>query len=133
MRRVNSPDQITPFGHWLREYGLPSKMLSVTNLDYVLEHHKKREIMLIEEKQSGGVVHTAQGLTFDVLDTLLRAGAPAIDYRYHGMFVLRFPPGCTMPGPGMTLNGVPITTEQLRAHISFERCHCKPFRFNEGA
>jgi hypothetical protein len=126
MRKVNSPDQITPIGFWIREYVTETGM-SVTNLDYVLEDFKRKKLMLLEEKQSGGVIHNAQRMTFMVLDSFLRSGiCQVLGYEYWGFYVLQLPPGKTMPGPGMKLNNKVITGEQLAAHLSFEKAFCAP-------
>lgn len=132
MRQVGDANQFTPFGLWLREYGPPSyganghTVLSVTNLDYVLEEYRAKKIMMIEEKQSAGRVHKAQRETFRVIHESLIIAAPRLrpPYDYWGLYVLQMPKGCTMPGPGMRLNGKPITAEELRDHIWFRKKFC---------
>jgi len=126
MRAVGDKNQFTPFGIWIREYLRSSgDGLAVTNLDYVIEDFKNKKIMLLEEKQSGGTLHPAQRLTFKVIDAWLRSSCPASGYDYWGFYVLKFPCGATMPGPGMTLNGAPITCEQLKAHCDFTKKACE--------
>lgn len=127
MRSVINKDQFTPFGIWVREYIRNSNQgICVTNLDFVIEDFRKKKIMLLEEKQNGGVIHKGQFLTFDVLDFALRKSTPKSGYEYWGFFLLQFPRGCTMPGPGMTLNGKLITAEELQAHLNFELMFCEP-------
>ena len=82
--------------------------------------------MFLEEKQSGGVLHSAQRLTFAVLDRCATLMAPRWEYDYWGFYVLTLPAGTTMPGPGMMLNGKLITAEQLQAHLNFRQKFCDP-------
>jgi hypothetical protein len=127
MRSVINQAQFTPFGLWLRQYVRSSRDgISITNLDYVIEDFRQRKIMLIEEKQNGGGLHNAQLLTFMAINDCLTEAAPAKGYEYWGFYVLQFPSGNDMPGPGMKLNGQPITCEQLARHLNFERKHCAP-------
>lgn len=124
-RSVGDKDQFTPFGLWIREYLKDSREgLCVTNLDYVFEDFKRKKIMLLEEKQSGGRIGNGQMLTFDVLDYCLSVVAPRKGYEYWGFFILQFPRGATMPGPGMTLNGYKVTCEELQKHLNFESRFC---------
>lgn len=132
MRSIGDRDQFTPVGIWLREYLRQSHDgLSITNLDYVLEDFKRKRVMLLEEKQSNGTLHKAQTLTFRVLDGAMRVGAAKAGYDYWGFFVLRLPANATMPGPGMTLNGSVITSEQLRAHLNFDEKFCEGYCFDD--
>ena len=129
MRHVGDASQLTPFGHFIREYCKGSgrrtgEGLSVTNLDFVIEDYINRRLMLLEEKQHNGSLHNAQCKTFRVLDAALRAACEQMGYAYWGFYVLRMPG--TMPGPGMTLNESPITSEQLVSHLNFEKRHCHP-------
>ena len=133
MRRVGSPDQITPFGFWIREFGLPANQCSVTNLDYVIEDYRAKRIMLLEEKQQGGTLKYAQKETFRIVDDAMRRSARVQGYTYWGLYIIRFPQGITMPGPGMTLNERPISGEELQAHIRFERRFCEPYFSVEAA
>jgi len=123
MRHANDKSQFTPFGIWLQEY--IRKDMSITNLDYVVEDYKNKKIMLLEEKQNAGVLHTAQRLTFGVLHKCLKRAASDSGYEYWGFFVLRFPNGASMPGPGMTLNDKIITSEDLRDHLDFKTKFCE--------
>jgi len=132
MRDVIQADQFTPFGIWIRQYLRDSKTgLTVTNLDYIFEDYKAKKIMLVEEKQNGGRLHTGQMLTFKVLDYALTKMAEAgdHDYDYWGFYTLKFPKGCSMPGPGMTLNDNLITGEQLTDHLNFKNKFCEPLKF----
>ncbi len=127
MRSVISKDQFTPFGLWLRQYCRDSRTgLAVTNLDYIVEDFKAKKIMLIEEKQNNGELHYGQQMTFKVLDQILTHHASEHGYSYEGFFVVRFPKGCDMPGPGMTINGVVVTTEQLAEHLNFKKSAAPP-------
>ena len=130
MRSVLNQDQFTPFGLWIRQY-LPKSEdgISVTNLDYIIEDFRNKKIMLLEEKSNGGKLHRAQCLTFEVLDRVLFHNAPKLGYEYWGMFILQFPHGCDMPGPGMKLNDMVISAEKLQAHLSFKDKAVEPFRF----
>jgi hypothetical protein len=135
VRNVGAESQFTPFGMWVRQYCKDSGRhtdggLSVTNLDFVVEDYLKRRLMLIEEKQNGGGLGTAQAKTFQVLDSALGMACRELGYEYWGFFVLKMPG--TMPGPGMTLNGAPVTGEQLRDHINFEKRHCPPVMFPQS-
>lgn len=133
MRSVLNESQITPFGHWIRQYLRSSgDGLSVTNLDYVFEDFRARKLLLLEEKQSGGHLQHAQKLTFAVIDQCARGMAERLGYDYWGFFVLTFPSGTTMPGPGMRLNGHLITAEQLQAHLNFQQRFCAPLTFDRG-
>jgi hypothetical protein len=131
MRQVNNKEQFTPFGIWIREYLRDSRDgLSVTNLDYVIEDFRNKKVLLLEEKQSGGVLHKAQTLTFKIIDRCLQAYAPRMNYEYWGFYVLIFPSGASMPGPGMTLNGKKITAEELQNHLNFKIKFCEPVALN---
>ena len=125
MRQVGDPAQFTPFGLWIREY--LRQDMSITNLDYLIEDYKFKRLQMLEEKQSGGRLHHAQRLTFQVLDQII--GEAAKTYDYWGFFVLQFASGKTFPGPGMTLNDRPINCEQLQAHLNFEHKFCEPYAF----
>lgn len=125
--QVNDESQFTPFGLWIRQY--VNRRFSVTNLDYVIEDYRGKNIMLVEEKQSGGKLHTAQGLTFEVLDKLLYDSAAAKGYTYWGFYVVQMPPNCTFIGPGVKLNSVEITVEQLQRHLNFEEQVVSPYPF----
>lgn len=142
MRSVIGEGQFTPFGLWIRQYCRDSRDgFSVTNLDYVFEDYRpkdgQKKVMLIEEKQNGGQLHKSQMLTFDVLDRHLSLVSERHGYLYWGFFVIQFPRGATMPGPGMKLNNQPITCEQLAAHLNFEDKFCDglrlPWRDREAA
>jgi hypothetical protein len=134
MRHAGNKDHFTPFGIWIQEYLKSSSAgLAVTTLDYVLEDFKARRLMLLEEKQNGGIVHQAQRLTFALLDRTLRLAAPEVGYDYWGCYVLRFAVGAAMPGPGMTLKDRLVTAEQLQAHLNFEQRFCAPWDFRVGS
>lgn len=129
MRHVGDESQFTPLGMWVRQYLRDSSDgLSVTNLDFIIEDFKHKKIQLLEEKQQGGNLHRGQLLTFNVLDQCLEKVAPRVGYEYCGFFVLQFPKGATMPGPGMKMNGQTITNEQLRDHLNFTTMFCEPFQ-----
>lgn len=127
MRKANNKEQFTPFGLWLQEY--VRNDLSITNLDFVLEDYKNKKIMLFEEKQCLGKMHRAQMLTFNVLDYALFKMSEKWSYDYWGFFLLVLPRGATMPGPGMTLNGLQITSEQLQDHLNFNVKFCNGYQF----
>lgn len=127
MRRAIDKNAFTPFGLWLQEY--VNNKFSVTNLDFVIEDYRGKRLQLIEEKQSGGRLHNAQLLTFAVLDEVLLQRCAEQGYDYWGFFLLVFPSGATMPGPGMTLNGKRITCEELQAHCNFEHLACESYQF----
>lgn len=130
MRSVLQESQFTPFGLWIRQYLRDSRDgLSVTNLDYVFEDFNNKKIMLVEEKQSCGKMHKAQLLTFNVIDYALYMRAEKFGYDYWGFYLLQFPKDCTMPGPGMRLNDLVVSTEQLVAHLNFEKRFCEPINF----
>lgn len=137
MRTVGDTSQFTPFGLWLRHYCRestgPNGGLCITNLDYVLEDFKNRKLMLLEEKQSGGVMHNGQRLTFKILDKAIRAAIKDSTcenpYEYWGFYVIQFPKDKVLPCPGTTLNGHSITSEQLVAHLNFEKQFCEPMQF----
>lgn len=127
MRSVINSSQITPFGHWIRQYLRES--ICVTNLDYVFEDYKRRKILFVEEKQNGGELARGQSLTFEALNEALEIAAPEWGYDYWGFYVMQFPKGCDMPGPGMRLNGQVVTCEDLRDHLNFQRQIVPPRRF----
>jgi hypothetical protein len=113
---------------WVRQYCRPSgEGLSVTNLDYVFEDFRHKRLMLVEEKQNGGHLVRGQAETFAVLDGAFCRVAPELGYTYAGLYVLQFPRGATMPGPGMTLNNRRITAEELQAHLNFASRFCEPW------
>lgn len=130
MRQVGDATQITPFGHWIRQYcrgsdRSPGGGLSVTNLDYVFEDYMNKRLMLVEEKQNNGSFGNAQRLTFQVLDKAMTAACSRlIGYEYWGFYIVTMVG--TMPGPGMRLNGTPITAEQLVAHLNFQKRFVAP-------
>lgn len=128
MRQVNDESQFTPFGLWIREY--VNKKFSVTNLDYVIEDYRGKNVMMVEEKQNGGKLHTAQCLTFEVLDKALADNAPIQGYTYWGFYVVQMPRGHTFIGPGVKLNGKSVTVEQLQRHLNFEKQIVGPHMFN---
>ena len=130
MRTANNKNLFTPFGLWLQEY--VRQDISITNLDFVLEDYKNKKIMLLEEKQCAGKIGHAQLLTFRVLDYALFCRAAKFGYDYWGFFILRFPESATMPGPGMTLNGNVITSEQLSEHLSFHNKFCDGYFMDWG-
>ena len=122
-RSVFNRDQFTIFGLWLRQFCKDSHAgLCITNLDYVVEDYKRR-IMLLEEKQNDGSLAYGQMKTFQILHHALKY-AQQWNYEYWGVYILQFPTGCDMPGPGMTINGKPITVEQLRDHCNFDSKFC---------
>jgi hypothetical protein len=127
MRRASDKNAFTPFGLWLQEY--VNDKFSISNLDFVIEDYTNKRIQLIEEKQNRGRLHNAQLLTFAVLDRMLLCQCAEHGYDYWGFFLLQFPHGATMPGPGMTLNGISITCEQLQDHLNFEKQCCEPYPF----
>ena len=128
MRTANNKNLFTPFSLWLQEY--VRQDLSITNLDFVIEDYKNKKIMLLEEKQCNGKMNKAQLLTFEVLDYALFKMSEKHNYEYWGFYELKFPKNATMPGPGMTLNGSLITTEQLAMHLSFEERFCEGHQFS---
>lgn len=90
-------------------------------------------VLFLEEKTNGGVVHEGQKNVFRMLSGLLEGrhgediyfggwGFKRLDY--WGFYVLSFPKGIDMPGPGMLLNGKAVTCEQLQRHLSFEEKIC---------
>jgi len=125
MRGVGDPDQITPLGHWIRQYGL-EKGCSVTNLDYIVEDYDRKKVLLIEEKQRAGKLHPAQKLTMSLVDHCMRQNMKALGYDYWGFFLVVLPEHATLVGPGLTINGVVSTVEDLRALIRFDRMCVKP-------
>ena len=123
LRSVGNKDLFTPFGIWVREYCRPSDTgLSVTNVDFFFEDFRNKRSLFLEEKQSGGILHYAQRLSFAVMDAAM--AHPNSGYDHWGFFVLTMPYGRTMPGPGMMLNDAPITCEQLIQHLNFEKKFC---------
>ena len=130
MRHAIDQGAFTPLGIWVRQYLKTSEEgLSITNLDFIIEDFKNKKLQLLEEKQSGGRLHNAQALTFAEIDKALMKSCPQTGYDYWGFFVLQLKPNTTMPGPGMTLNGVSITCEQLKEHLNFEKQFCEPYQF----
>lgn len=127
MRRANNESQFTPLGLWIQEY-LP-KTFSVTNLDYVIEAYKQEQFMLVEEKQNGSQLHTAQRMTFAVLDEHLYKRCQNTDYDYWGFYEVRLPENATFVGPGVKLNGSEVTVEQLQRHLSFQDKVVPPYQF----
>ena len=128
MRSVIHRDSFTPFGLFLRQHCRDSQLgLCVTNIDYVLEEFRSKKLQIIEEKSNGGSVGSGQGKTFEVIHQALRVAAPRIGYEYWGIFVLRFPRGIDIPGPGMMLNDRPITVEQLVDHCNFKQQFCPAY------
>jgi hypothetical protein len=127
MRVAKNREQFTPFSLWLQEYCRND--LSITNLDFVIEDYKAKKIMLLEEKQYGGKLHHAQCLTFDVVDCACTRAAKSRGYDYWGFFLLQMPENASMPGPGILLNGIPITVEQLQSHINFIAQAVPRYRF----
>lgn len=126
MRSVLSRDQFTPFGIWIREYLKDSRDgLSVTNLDYVFEDFHKKILMLVEEKTNGGHLGNAQKLTFQVIDRGLKKVAADLGYDYWGFYLIQLPKNATMIGPGVTINGKPISVEELQKHLNMERKFCE--------
>jgi hypothetical protein len=138
MRSAIHKDQFTPFGLWLQQYLRQSgDGLSITNLDYVIEDFKHKRIMLLEEKQNNGGVGRAQLLTFNVLDRALTAMSERNGYEYWGFFVVKFPRGADMPGPGMTINDHLVGADELQRHLNFEEKFCEglvmPWRTKDAA
>jgi hypothetical protein len=124
-RSVFNRSQFTPFGLWVRQYCRDSNTgLSVTNLDYVFEDFRKKRIMILEEKQNGGMLGYGQRLTFQIVHQGLQSANWNPVYEYWGVYVLQFPAGCDMPGPGMLLNNRLITSEQLCDHCNFKQKFC---------
>lgn len=120
MRQISHPRAFTPFGTFMHQYCDPSETgLIVNNVDYIIHNYIKRRIMIFEEKMFGERVRYAQSETLKQMDAMLRAGATPAQMHYEGIFVLTLPEGCTYPGPGMKLNGILITVEQLVEHINF--------------
>jgi hypothetical protein len=127
MRNAKNREQFTPFSLWLQEYCRDD--LSITNLDFVIEDYKNKKIMLLEEKQYGGKLHHAQCLTFDVVDQACTYAAKKQRYDYWGFFLLQMPEKASMPGPGILLNGISITVEQLQGHINFTAKAAPRYKF----
>lgn len=127
MRRANDKSQFTPLGLWIQEY-LP-QTFSVTNLDYVIEAYNQDKFMLVEEKQNGSKLHTAQRMTFAVLDEYLAKRSENNGYEYWGFYEVRLPEDATFVGPGMKLNGTEVTVEQLQRHLSFQERIVPPYQF----
>lgn len=127
MRRANDKSQFTPLGLWIQEY-VP-QAFSVTNLDYVIEAYNQERFMLVEEKQNGSRLHTAQRMTFAVLDEYLAERCRDGEYEYWGFYEVRLAEDTTFVGPGMKLNGIDITVEQLQRHLSFQDRVVPPYQF----
>jgi len=124
MRGVGNADEFTPLGLFMREHCRSSDIgLSIINIDYMVLDFRNNRLMIIEEKRRGAGLHIGQGLALQFLDDLISAGAPLQSVEYWGWYVLQFPEGKHFPGPGMRLNNVPITVEELVAHVNFERMH----------
>ena len=96
----------------------------MTNLDYIFEDFYNRRLMLVEEKQNGGALWPAQRMTFRVLDQMLSSDAAKRGVDYWGFYLVRMPTGCTMIGPGVTLNNQAVTVEALRDHLNFKHKVC---------
>ncbi len=128
MRQVINRDQFTPTGIFIREYCVP--YLIVSNLDYLIIDPRTKRIMIVEEKQNNGKIHQGQRFIFKLLDEILKLKANEFDYEYWGFFVLTLKHKTTIPGPGMTLNGKPVSSEALVNHFNFTQCHCDPMQFN---
>ena len=115
----------TSVSRFIRQYAKASEGgLCVTNLDFVIEDFKQRKLMLLEEKTRNGTLGFGQRKTFQLLDGFLKSSASSVGYDYWGFYLLTLPAGCDMPGPGMLLNGEPVTVEQFTQHISFQRRFC---------
>lgn len=128
MRRANDHSQFTPFGLWIQEYiRCSNDGMSVTNLDYVLEDFRQRKVLLLEEKQNNSDLKQAQSMTFKELDRFIAWAAEQHGYDYWGFYELKIPG--TFIGPGIQLNGVKITVEQLQKHLNFERRVVDPYQF----
>lgn len=135
LRSVLNRDQFTPLGLWIRQH--VKHNITVSNLDYCFLQigDSSGKVLLLEEKSNGAAVHEGQKNIFMMLSGLLEAkhrervwfgswGYRELDF--WGFYVLSFPRGIDMPGPGMKLNGVSVTAEQLQSHLSFEE------RFTRG-
>jgi len=126
MRGVRDKDQFTPVGLFIREHCLQSELgLSVQNIDYLIHDYKRNYAQMIEEKSHGAFMPYSQRQTFMFLDEKIRDAATCAvhPFVYWGVFLLQLAGFTTFPGPGMKLNGVPITVEELVQHINFERQH----------
>lgn len=120
MRQINNPRRFTPLGIFMHEYCDPSETgLLIMNVDYLIHNYKTRQIMILEEKVGNEQVSYAQNAQLTQMDEVYRCGASPARVNYWGIFILRLPQSCTHVGPGIRLNGVPITVEQLVRHINF--------------
>ena len=127
MRHALDPGQFTPVGIFLQEY-CRTTCLSVSNIDYYIEDFTDRtqlKIQLLEEKQNGALMGDSQRLCYRNLHRHLMVACPVLHTEYWGVFVLQLARGTTIPGPGMLLNGQPITLEQFVKHINFETKFCE--------
>jgi len=124
-RQAKDKERFSPFSRWVRKYCRDSSGgLCVTNLDFVFEDFHRRRLMLVEEKQHRGKLHAGQRRTFKELDAMVRDRAALRGYEYWGFYLLVLPG--VRPEAGMTLNGVPATSQQLVDHLNFDVCHCRP-------
>lgn len=118
---IRDPSKFTPLGLFVHQYCRPSEMgLVVMNTDYVVYDYARRRLQIIEEKADGEALGFSQNATLRMLDTIFRAGASAARVDYWGVFVVRLPKGCTHVGPGVRINGVAVTVEQLVAHLNLD-------------
>lgn len=106
----------TEFGTWIREQEQVSSRLGyiATDLDYVWENYKTKQIMLIEEKRYMGRLTFAQTQTFRRLDNIMKSSP-----YYCGFHLLQFEH--KDPTDGLIFwNGCEISSDDLIEKLQFK-------------
>lgn len=120
MNPIRNPRKFTPLGIFMHEYCKKSNAgHMVMNYDYLVYDYKLKRVMVLEEKCGDERMGDGQFLSLRMVDDIHRFGSTPAGMDYWGVFTVRLPAGCTHVGPGVTLNGVSVTVEQLVRHLNF--------------
>jgi len=136
------PDQCTPMSLWIRNECKPScDGLCVTNFDFGMMLRDQldvpKKLMLLEAKTRYGSLHFGQSKLFELLDYMLTVAAVTDNYYYAkldywGFYVLKTKGESPYDGLPMTLNDKPITVQELKDHIGFDKKFCDRYSFSRG-
>lgn len=131
-RPANDPTQFSALSLWIRPNCQPSKHgLCVTNLDFVVEHFKRKKLMLVEEKRYGGSLAEGQEKTFALLDQIIKQGVSKTGYQYWGFYLIQFSGEGPEDSEEIRINGKLADQMDLRQHMDFAKRFCEPMKLEQ--
>jgi len=129
VRQEQSGHRDLEFSQWLRRYCRPSKTgcklhgielggFVVFDLDFILWDYNRRLLQLLEVKTHNGKVRWSQEKMLQMLDVVIKSGAPLNRITYLGLHVLGMTEDEPWASKRIVWDGIEITSEECWRRVN---------------